>query len=50
MKSERGFYQSFKWMQGFNNGGINKDLIISGPGRTRSNGLKLEKFRFNKDR
>ncbi len=39
----------YKWMRGFNTGDIDKVLMVSGPGRTRSNGFKLEKFRFNKD-
>ncbi len=39
----------YKWMRGFNNGDINKVLVVGEPGRTRSNGFKLEKFRFNKE-
>ena len=39
----------FKWMKGINSGDINKVLLVSEPGRTRSNGFKLDKFRFNKD-
>ena len=39
----------YKWMRGFNTGNVNKVLVVSEPGRTRSNGFKLEKFRFNKD-
>ncbi len=42
--------EDFKWMRGFNNGDINKILILSETGRTRSNGFKLDKFRFNKDK
>ena len=39
----------FKWVKGFNKGDINKVLIVSGPGITRTNGYKLEKFRFKKE-
>lgn len=38
-----------KWMRGFNVGDIIKVLIVSEPGRTQSNGFKLEKFWFTKD-
>ncbi len=36
-------------MKGFNKGDVNKILIVKEPGRTRGNGFKLDKFRFNKD-
>ncbi len=36
-------------MMGYNKGDINKVLIVREQGRTRSNGFKLDKFRFNKD-
>ncbi len=39
----------YKWMKGYNKGDINKVLIVRERGRTRSNGSKLDKFRFNKD-
>ncbi len=32
-----------------NKGDVNKVLIVRGNGTTRSNGFKLDKFRFNKD-
>ena len=39
----------FKWVKGFNKGDISRVLIVSGPGVTRTNGFKLEKFRFRKE-
>ena len=39
----------YKWVRGFNKGDISKVLIVSGPGGTRTNGFKLEKFRFRKE-
>ena len=39
----------YKWVKGFNKGDIRKVLIVSGPGRTRTNGYKLKKFRFKKE-
>ncbi len=36
-------------MKGYNKGDINKVLIMREQGRTRSNGFKIDKFRFNKD-
>ena len=39
----------FKWIKGYNRGDINKVLIFSEHGRTRSNGFKLDKFRFRKE-
>ena len=39
----------YKWMKGYNKGDINKVLIVREQDRTRSNGFKLDKFRFNKD-
>ena len=39
----------FKWIKGINKGDISKVLIVSGPGITRTNGFKLEKFRFRKE-
>ncbi len=39
----------YKWMKGYNKVDINKVLIVKEQGRTRSNGFKLDKFRFNKD-
>ena len=39
----------YKWIKGFNKGDISKVLIVSDQGRTRSNGYKLDKFRFNRE-
>ena len=39
----------FKWYRGFNKGDVSKILRISNQDRTRSNGFKLEKFRFKKE-
>ncbi len=39
----------YKWMKGYKKGDVNKVLIVREQGRTRSNGFKLDKFRFNKD-
>ena len=39
----------YKWVKGFNKGDISKVLIVSGPGRTRTNSYKLEKLRFKKE-
>ncbi len=39
----------YKWMKGFNRGDVTKVLIVKEPCRTRSNGFKLDKFRFNND-
>ena len=39
----------FKWIKGFNKGDINKVLLVSTSNRTRSNGYKLEKFRFREE-
>ncbi len=39
----------YKWMKGFNRGKVNKVLVVKEPGRTRSNGFKLDKFRLNND-
>ena len=39
----------FKWVKGFNKMDINKILIIKEKVRTRTNGFKLDKFRFRKD-
>lgn len=38
-----------KWMKGYRKGDINKVLVVREQGRTRSNGFKLDKFRFRKD-
>ena len=45
----RDLIEMYNWVQGFNKGDISKVLIVSGPGRTRTNGYKLEKFRFRKE-
>ena len=39
----------FKWFKGINKGDINLVLKINNQGRTRSNGFKLDKFRFRKE-
>ncbi|KAK8741933.1 hypothetical protein OTU49_002018 [Cherax quadricarinatus] len=39
----------YKWKTGINKGDVNSVLKISSLDRTRSNGFKLEKFRFRKD-
>ena len=39
----------FKWVKGFNKGDVGKVLTISSQDRTRSNGFKREKSRFNKE-
>ena len=37
-----------KWFKGFNKGNINKILIVKEKARTRTNGFKLDEFRFRK--
>ncbi len=37
------------WMTEFNKGDVSKVLVVKVPGRTRSNGLKLGRVRFNED-
>ena len=39
----------YKWVKGFNRGELGKVLIVSEQRRTRSNGCKLDKFRFRKE-
>ncbi len=39
----------YKWMKGLHKGDIHKVLLVREQGRTRSNGFKLDKFRFNRD-
>ena len=39
----------FKWVKGFNKGNINKIIIVKEKVRTRTNGFKLDKFRYRKD-
>ena len=39
----------YKWIMGLNKGDLNKILIVSEQSRTRSNGYKLDKFRFRKE-
>ena len=39
----------FKWVKGFNNWDVEKALMISSQDRTRNNGFKLEKCKFNKE-
>ena len=39
----------FQWVKGLNEGDTNKVLIVKEQVRTRSNGFKLDKFRFKKD-
>ena len=38
----------FEWVKGFNKGDINKVLIVKERIKTRTNGFKLDKFRFRK--
>ena len=38
-----------KWIKGFNKADINKVLIIKEKVRTRTNGFKLDKFRYMKN-
>ena len=37
------------WVKGFDKGDVGKILTISSQDRTRNNGFKLEKYRFNKE-
>ena len=37
----------FKWFRGYNKGDVSETLIVSNQERTRSNGFKLDKWRFN---
>ena len=39
----------FKWVKGYNKGDLGKVLILSEHDRTRSNGFKLDKYRFRKE-
>ena len=39
----------YKWVKGFNKGDLSKVLIVNEQSRTRSNGFKLDKFRFKKE-
>ena len=39
----------FKWVKSFNKGDINKVLIVKEKVRTRTNGFKLDKFRYRKN-
>ncbi len=39
----------FKWFKGIKKGDISKVLILKPNTRTRSNGYKLDKFRFRKE-
>ena len=41
--------EAFKWIKGINKGDINKVLKFSSQNITRSNGFKLDKFRFQKE-
>jgi len=38
----------FKWMKKLNKGGIIKVLKVTNQNKTRTNGFKLNKFRFRK--
>lgn len=35
-------------MNGFNRGNTGKVVMVKGPGKTRSKGVKLDKFRFKR--
>ena len=37
----------FKWFWDYNTGDVNEILIVSNQDRTRSNGFKLDKWRFS---
>ena len=39
----------FEWINGSNKGDINKVLIVKQKFTTRTNGFKLDKFRFRKE-
>ena len=39
----------YKWMKGLNKGDTHKVLLVGEQSRTRNNGFKLDKFRFNRD-
>ena len=39
----------FKWVKGFNKGNTNKVIIVKEKVRTRTNGFKLDKYRYRKD-
>ena len=41
--------ETYKWIKGINKGDINKVLKFSSQKRTRSNGFKLDKFRFHRE-
>ena len=41
--------EAFKWVKGFNKGGVGKVLTIGSQDITRSNGFKLEKCRSSKE-
>ena len=41
--------EMFKWVKGFNKGNINKVLLVKEKVKTRTNGFKLDKFRYWKD-
>ncbi len=49
MRIKGDLIEVYKWMKGYNEEDINKALILRGQSRTRSNGFKLDIFRFNKD-
>lgn len=38
-----------KWMKGFNNGGVNRVLVVKEQSRTRSNEFKIDQFGFLND-
>ena len=39
----------YKWFNGINKGDINRVLKLNNTERTRSNGFKLDKFRFRRE-
>ena len=39
----------FKWLKGFNKGDVGKVLTINSQDKTRNNGFKLEKCRFDNE-
>ena len=45
----RDLIEMFKWVKGFNKVDINKVFVVKEKVRTRTNGFKLDKFRYRKD-
>ena len=45
----RDLIEMFEWVKGFNKVDINKVFVVKEKVRTRTNGFKLDKFRYRKD-